>query len=224
MPVVGVNMSLQVGGVEVNADQVGEVAGNQRAGVLEGHVDAAAEGLRNGDDGPHQRDREPRRAQQSRPAEEQNEAGGVDHGDQRQRRQLQQPVLIDGDDEQGLVADKDQQHGGGEQNEAPPGAIGLPAEFAPVAQQQGEADERHGHANGLEGVALPDAKERLDGSADGKQANSGGRAGQRGRGSGGEGEGQGAKRQLRQAARAGGLRLHSRGLSGESKENKATAS
>jgi hypothetical protein len=138
---------------------------------------------------PHQRNGEPCLAQKLRSAEEQDEAGGVDDGEQRDGRELQQPVLVYGDDEQGLVADEDQGDGGGEEHEAPPGSVGLPPDLAPVAEDERAADEGDGHADGFQRVGLPDVEQRIDRVVDGEEADGGAQTGQADGDFGREGEG-----------------------------------
>jgi hypothetical protein len=168
MPNSGVNMRRSLSCVS---------AGHGRGGVLQGQIDASAEGLRHRDDGPHEQHREPGRAQQPLAAEEQHHAGGVDHRLQRQGRQLQQPVLVDGDDEQHLVADKHQRGRAGEHGEAPPAAFGTPADGAPRPQDEQVADEGDDEAHGLEVVGKPNADERVGCVVDRQQAEGGAEGG-----------------------------------------------
>jgi hypothetical protein len=160
---------LQLTCVQLHPDELRERPRHHGSCVLQRHIHATAEGLRHGDHRPHQQHRKPRRAQQPRPTEQQHEARRIHHGDQRQRRQLQQPVLVHGHNQQRLVADKHQQRRRGQQHKAPPGPVGLPADVAPVAHNQRGADERHGHPYGLQRIALPYPCQCLRRAVDGKQ-------------------------------------------------------
>jgi hypothetical protein len=132
---------------------MGEAASDDGTGVLEGDVDAAAKGLRHWNDGPHEGDGEPGSADQAPSTEHEREAESVEDSYERERRKLKQPVFIDGDDEEGLVAEEHDQDSNGEEEKPPPGSVfGFKLYGTPVAEDEGEADERYRHANAFEGI------------------------------------------------------------------------
>ena len=108
--------------------------------MLQRQVDQSAEGLRDWNHRPHEDHREPGGPEQPGASKEQHHASGVDDGDQGQGWKLQQPVFIDGDNEQHLIAQEHERGRAGKNGEAPPRAFRLPVQALPGAQNQQIAD------------------------------------------------------------------------------------
>jgi hypothetical protein len=134
--------------------------------MLQRQVDVQRKEVGHGVDEPHEHDGKERGTKEARPAEEQHDAGCVGEGYKGVRRHKDGPRGSKDELQDGVIAQVYEADGGDEEDEAPPGAVHLPVQRAPGAQDEEETEDGDESTDGFERVGGPERPQREDGGED----------------------------------------------------------